>query len=130
MELSTRGLVLAHADKLLLDDAVFKVSEKGRQRVISEQRKNVHAGVQGILSSFEGDIRDIGTLADQAALAKKLTFKQADTIDSRHLLEQGLPVTYDPYRFDSFVVRKELTPIYEADCVFMSTLNRVVMASL
>lgn len=41
------GLVVAHTDDITLEDAVFKVSEKGRLRVLSEKRKNVHAGVVG-----------------------------------------------------------------------------------
>jgi len=42
-----KGRVIAHRDSLHLQDAEFKVSEKGRQRVIRERRKNVHAGVVG-----------------------------------------------------------------------------------
>lgn len=32
---------------IALEDVVFKVSEAGRQRVLREKRKNVHAGVLG-----------------------------------------------------------------------------------
>ena len=42
-----KGRVVAHRHTVLLNDATFKVSEAGRQRVIREQRKNVHAGVSG-----------------------------------------------------------------------------------
>jgi hypothetical protein len=45
-----RGRVIAHRDTLALSDCTFKVSEAGRQRVLREQRKNVHAGVVGYLS--------------------------------------------------------------------------------
>ena len=45
-----RGRVVAHRDALALSDCTFKVSEAGRQRVLREQRKNVHAGVIGYLS--------------------------------------------------------------------------------
>ncbi len=41
-------LVIAHVDSIWLSDVRFKVSEKGRERVLRERRKNVHAGVQGI----------------------------------------------------------------------------------
>lgn len=40
-----RGRVTCHADTVLLSGCTFKVSEAGRQRVIREQRKNVHAGI-------------------------------------------------------------------------------------
>ena len=42
-----KGRVVAHRHTVLVNDATFKVSEAGRQRVIREQRKNVHAGVSG-----------------------------------------------------------------------------------
>jgi hypothetical protein len=50
--------VIAHVDNIFLKDAVFKVSEAGRQRVLREKRKNVHAGVLGYwcekISKIEG----------------------------------------------------------------------------
>ena len=42
--------VIAHVDEISLSDVKFKVSEAGRQRVIREKRKNVHAFVEGFLS--------------------------------------------------------------------------------
>jgi len=39
--------VVRHAQQVILTDAEFKVSEAGRQRVLKEQRKNVHAVVLG-----------------------------------------------------------------------------------
>lgn len=41
------GLVVAHVNEITLDGVVFKVSEAGRQRVIRERRKNVHALIKG-----------------------------------------------------------------------------------
>ena len=43
--------VIAHVDSIRLKDAVFHVSEKGRQRVIREKRKNVHAWVHGVVTN-------------------------------------------------------------------------------
>jgi hypothetical protein len=40
-------LVCDRTGHVLIENATFKVSESGRQRVIREQRKNVHAGVRG-----------------------------------------------------------------------------------
>jgi hypothetical protein len=44
-----RWLVRGYADEVMLRDVTFKVSEGGRQRVIREGRKNVHAYVRGTL---------------------------------------------------------------------------------
>ena len=49
LEGDRKGKVIAHMDTVRLVDAEFKVSEAGRQRVLREQRKNVHAGVVGRL---------------------------------------------------------------------------------
>lgn len=44
------GLVVAHADSIALYDAEFRVNLRGRDRVLATRRKNVHAGVTGILA--------------------------------------------------------------------------------
>lgn len=41
--------VIGYADSVLLKDVNFIVSENGRQRVIKEKRKNVHAFAEGFL---------------------------------------------------------------------------------
>ena len=43
------GLVIDHKRNLMLKDAKFIVSEKGRQRVLKQRRKNVHAIIRGEL---------------------------------------------------------------------------------
>jgi len=84
-----KGLVVAHLDRLVLDDCTFKVSEAGRQRVLREKRKNVHAGVVGTLSS---------ALADFA----------------------GVAVTYNPYKYASFITRNDEQPIHTAHRVVLN----------
>ena len=43
------GKVVAHADQVELRKVTFHVNEAGRQRVLKERRKNVHAFVVGYL---------------------------------------------------------------------------------
>jgi hypothetical protein len=43
------GLVAFRKPKVYLSKVEFKVSQAGRERVLRERRKNVHAGVQGTL---------------------------------------------------------------------------------
>jgi hypothetical protein len=45
------GLVEMHVNEIFLENVQFKVSESGRQRVLREKRKNVHAGVVGTVSN-------------------------------------------------------------------------------
>ena len=44
--------VFTHSDVLTLDNVTWKVSEAGRQRVIREKRKNVHAFAIGELATI------------------------------------------------------------------------------
>ncbi len=73
---------------MLLCCPEFRVSEAGRQRVLKEQRKNVHAGVVGILSEDS----DTGYFIDMAQ-------------------RQGERITYNPYRFSTFVRATDESPI-------------------
>lgn len=50
-------LVVAHANKLALKNCSFFVSEKGRQWVIRNKRKTVHAWVSGLLTPFSSYCR-------------------------------------------------------------------------
>lgn len=47
---SSSGLVVAHKDVVTLHNAYFVVGEKGRQRVLKERKKNVHAYARGTLA--------------------------------------------------------------------------------
>lgn len=51
--------VIAHADEVSIIGPVFVVGEAGRQRVIREGKKNVHAFVRGFLaaSDHQADVR-------------------------------------------------------------------------
>lgn len=42
------NLVVAHAESVIIKNAYFRVRENGRQRVIRERQKNIHAFVEGI----------------------------------------------------------------------------------
>jgi len=51
-----KGRVIDRVRKLTLADVSGKVSEAGRQRVLREGRKNVHAGLVGDLIGFDDDL--------------------------------------------------------------------------
>ena len=93
LEGSDRGRVIAHAAKLTLRDVTFKVSEAGRQRVLRERRKNVHAGVVG---HWDG------------------------ALDAAIAAENDISVTYNPYAYDSFVLRDRKVPIHWASSAYLT----------
>lgn len=49
------GRVIAHLDEVTLRDARFVVREGGRQKVLRERRKNVHAFVRGFIAEAGED---------------------------------------------------------------------------
>lgn len=49
VRLKSTGVVVQHCTRVELSDPHFVVSEAGRQRVLAEGRKNVHAWVEGTL---------------------------------------------------------------------------------
>lgn len=82
-----KGKVIGHVASAMVYDCKFKVSEAGRQRVIREKRKNVHAGVQG--EWFGGG----QFIAEE--MAKTAT-----------------PITYNPYKYTSFVNKLTEAPVH------------------
>ena len=67
------GKVVAHTNSLVLNDAKFVVSQAGRNRVLKEKKKNVHAGLSGYY------------------------------VDRVPVPAVSFDVTYNPYKYDSFV---------------------------
>jgi hypothetical protein len=100
LEGERKGRVIAHADMVVLDNVTFKVSEAGRQRVIREQRKNVHAGVVGELQSM-------GINTAMLNIAEALYS----------------PLKYNPYKFDSFVHAVNETPVRNAKRAIIASRN-------
>ena len=76
------GRVAGHAIHIQIDDPWFVVSESGRQRVIKEKRKNVHAYVRGAK-------QDIHPLPRRPMSAMKLRKNEVE-------------VTYNPYKAGYF----------------------------
>lgn len=85
------GIVVLHADYVKLENVEFRVRKGGRERVRQEKSKNVHAFV-------------IGDLVDFCEYP-------CDEIPEE---PTGDIVTYDPYKYDSFVYRDTKEPVYNA----------------
>lgn len=93
-----RKIVQLHATQVQLRDVTFKVSEAGRQRVIREKRKNVHAGLQGTWVGLMQDPRTWKTRGWRR-------------------------VTYDPYRSDHFFTTNGNYAVVGAKQVVGKTVN-------
>lgn len=89
-----KGRVIMHSDTIHLENVQFKVSEAGRQRVLREKRKNVHAYVVGELVSTE---------------AKAVC---------------GELITYNPYLYTTFVTAFNKTPIKSSKAAYLLCENQ------
>ena len=88
--------VIMHADYVRLGDVEFRVRKGGKEKVRSEKSKNVHAFV-------------IGKLLDYCEYP----------CDDLPVTNFGKIVTYDPYKFDTFVYKGSEDPVYSAKEVDM-----------
>lgn len=99
------GLVKAHSDDkpIYLYECALKVNRKGRERVLREKRKNVHAGISGYIT---------------------------EPHPSYQCLEDSdlqTEITYNPYNFSSFVDKATLKPIYFTEMAKLSPNNILVV---
>lgn len=86
MSLRHKGKVIGHVTDCIIQCVTFHVSESGRQRVIRDKRKNVHAWGKGILiAQFDDSVRC------------------------------PIQLGYDPYTNDSFVKRGTIIPIHKCN---------------
>jgi hypothetical protein len=95
------GRVVAHASRVALRNVECRVSEAGRQRVLREQRKNVHAGLVGTVYAVEGEWR----IGEAPALPK---------FDELPLSEHAFAITYNPYKAGTFTRKNDGAAIYGA----------------
>ena len=93
--------MIAHAKGVLLTDARPKVSEAGRQRVLRDKKKNVHAGLTGcMVALYDGNI------------IKKLTGEEMLELlewTGTPNMENTRQVTYNPYKYQTFVNADDLS---------------------
>lgn len=105
------GHVVAHADRVELTQVQLKVGAAGRERVLREQSKNVHAGLEGNLQTVQlkGFPSQRYTHGPAAADAKAPEL-----------------VTYNPYKYSSFVIKDDETPVFQADRAVLDSDGRSV----
>ena len=89
-----KGIVEGHESWLTLMGCKLRVSDKGNERVRDEERKNVHAYIQG----------ERGQLQPSA-----WKFRQ---------MGEPVEINYNPYKHKTFVRVDTGEPIYEAKAVF------------
>ena len=92
-----KGKVIEHAQEVTLTDARFHVQQAGRERVLKQKRKNVHAYISG-------------------KLKETFWFTQAP----KYTWTAKQRVTYNPYKYKNFVNKETLEPVTSAEVVHIS----------
>jgi 1,2-phenylacetyl-CoA epoxidase PaaB subunit len=99
------GLVKAHATEIELWDCAFRVNKTGRERVLKEKRKNVHAGISGYIDHLGmGAYGTVGALNALCVLHDSFPYPFSI-----------FPVTYNPYKYETFVDKETEKPIYNSN---------------
>jgi hypothetical protein len=94
LEGNNKGRVIYHAQTVTLSNCTFKVSKAGRERVLRDKRKNVHAGVAGELIRVNIPLS---------------------------YMPQMTAVTYNPYKYESFVRKyNDFMPVHTASWAYMA----------
>jgi hypothetical protein len=95
-----KNKVVLHADYIKLKDVEFRVRTGGKEKVRSEKQKNVHAFV-------------IGTIVDFCEYpCENMPSEPTNNV-----------ITYNPYKYDTFVYKSSEQPIYKAKEVDMINLK-------
>jgi len=94
-EKKSYGKVIEHSKDIILKDVQFIVGEKGRERVIQEKRKNVHAYARG-------------TYLSTTALP----------LQESWLPKAFVSIKYDPYKYSYFYREDTLEPVYKAKMLY------------
>ena len=90
-------LVIGHADRVKLLDVTFHVSQAGRERVLREKRKNVHAVVRGYMVSAL-----FGEGYKGRSLLEYVGYGDPMRVRSYHEVE---PIKYNPYKASAFMYK-------------------------
>ena len=98
-----KGRIILYADYVKLGNVEFRVREGGKEKVRQEMRKNVHAFV-------------IGDLLDYCQYpCENMPPETNDKV-----------ITYNPYKYDSFVKKDTEEPIFNANEIDMiNTKNKI-----
>lgn len=97
---SRKGKVIYHAESVRVNNPVCKVSEAGRQRVLRERRKNVHAGITGWLTDCIGDQTDAGLDVHVSDLGWSTSTNWVALPDHSHT--DVVSIRYNPYKAGHF----------------------------
>ena len=91
------GRVIHHTDEIHIANPMFVVRQSGRKRVLREGKKNVHAFVRG-----------------DAPISR--LYPSNEKLDT---------ITYNPYKYASFVDKHTKEPVYKASRAWLTVTDKI-----
>ena len=88
------GKVIEHTNAVFLKDCRYLVGQAGREKVLREKKKNVHAGVAGYSVEYVVGIP-----------------------------EESKEITYNPYKHKTFVIKDSEKPVTHSDYAVLTCGN-------
>lgn len=117
LEGPSKGRVIGHAHYVDLACVEWRVSEAGRQRVLREKKKNVHAGAVGKLEAWstpEGERHGV-----------KMGESTFDRVSADLSTEAPLSVTYNPYKGPTFTEKFTGIPVHRSEVAYLCPDRRI-----
>lgn len=109
-----RWRVVGYCEKALLEQAEFKVSQAGRERVLKELQKNVHAYVVGKLVKASGFTSYKGREPETQAV-------------SAGAVKNYVELYYNPYMVSQFSTRDAgIEPVYSSDRALVKANGKIL----
>jgi len=112
-----RGKVVLHCASLAMQ-GIFKVQQGGRARTINTQTKNVHAGAIGYMVYAN-------VITERCSISANYHDEQQPPIHDASRL-----VTYNPYKYDSFVYVDDESPVVWDDELLITLHNDMTVRAV
>jgi hypothetical protein len=108
-------LVCRYVKGIVIKGAIFAVGPKGNQRVRDEKRKNVHAVVRGNWLTYSDHDANVPMPSSKDMLRETKTM----ALEDENIGWVWSRITYDPYKYKTFVTVDDEKPIHESPCAFV-----------
>lgn len=130
---ASTGRLYCHSHRVELKDARFHVNENGRQRVVREKRKNVHAYVigtwvnEGDHQAYRLEVSAFSLKKEENKVVKKVWGCNCRNEGEYAWCENCIPESgeqfrgayYNPYKYKTFVDDIKKTPLHKSSRVII-----------
>jgi hypothetical protein len=121
---SKTRLVISHVDYIHLQNATLVVRPAGREKVLREKRKNVHAFIKGTVAACP---KNSGQM--NCRYIESFEMPRSPVLSVSCPNTDAKQITYNPYRNESFVLQPTGKPITHADHVYLNNQGKAFITA-